>query len=215
MTRIVKKPEERKTEILDAAEKLFHTKGYEATTISDIIAKAGIARGTVYYYFKSKDEIMDAVIERSIVNQIESLMPIVNKQNLDAVAKIKQIITENSKMNLANQDMLDYLHQPQNVTMHQKSLVQGVRKSAPVIAQIIQQGVDEGQFKTEYPLELAEIILVGISFLFDPSIFPRSRAEYLTRMRALADVFETTLRADQGSFDFLPLLAEEIFPGQD
>jgi pyoverdine/dityrosine biosynthesis protein Dit1 len=74
-------------------------------------------------------------------------MPIVRNRALDAISKFKQIMVENSKMNFKNQDMLDYLHQPENVTMHQKSLVYGVRKAAPVLAQIIQQGVAAGQFK--------------------------------------------------------------------
>jgi hypothetical protein len=96
------------------------------------------------------------------------------------------------------------------VAMHQKSLVQAVQQFAPVFAGIIRQGITAGLFHTEYSLELTEFLLVGINFLFDPSIFSRSRNEYLARMRALADIFETTLRADKGSFDFLPLLVEEM-----
>ncbi len=206
MTRVLKEPEERRAEIMDVAQELFQAKGYEATTISDILEKAGIARGTFYYYFKSKDEIMDAVIERRIGEQNQALIPIVDNDNLDAVAKIRQIIVETRKMNLENKDILEYLHQPENIVMHQKSLVQGVRKFTPLVTQIIRQGIDEGQFHTEYPMELTEFLLVGMNFLFDPSIFPRSQEEYLARMRALTDILETTLRAQKGSFDFLPLL---------
>ncbi|HBE79260.1 MAG TPA: TetR/AcrR family transcriptional regulator [Firmicutes bacterium] len=209
MTRVLKEPEERKAEIMDTAQELFHIKGYEATTISDILEKAGIARGTFYYYFKSKDEIMNAVIERGIAEQIQTLMPIVENNNLNALEKLKQLIVENDRKNAENADMLAYLHQPENIVMHQKSLIQGVHQSAPLIAQIIRQGIEEGRFHTEYSLELAEFILVGTSFLFDSSIFHWEREEYSARMKALADILETTLRTEQGCFKFLHLLAKK------
>ena len=74
--RISKKPEERKNEILDNAEKLFGTKGYSKTTINDILLAVGIAKGTFYYYFKSKEEVMDAIVMRFIDNGIENIKAI-------------------------------------------------------------------------------------------------------------------------------------------
>jgi AcrR family transcriptional regulator len=64
--RIVKEHEERKSEILDAAEQLFAARGYEAATVNDILGAVKIAKGTFYYYFKSKEEVLDTFIERSI-----------------------------------------------------------------------------------------------------------------------------------------------------
>ena len=55
----------RREEILDAAEELFVTKGYEQATTVDIMQKVGIAKGTLYYHFTSKEEILDALIERA------------------------------------------------------------------------------------------------------------------------------------------------------
>lgn len=62
--RIVKEAEERKNEILDVAERLFGTKGFDNTSTNDILNEIGIARGTLYYHFKSKEDILDAMIER-------------------------------------------------------------------------------------------------------------------------------------------------------
>jgi AcrR family transcriptional regulator len=212
MVRIVKAPEERKAEIMDAAECLFETKGYEETSINDILQKIGIAKGTFYYYFKSKDEIMNAVIDRNIERQIQSLLPIVEDDHCNAMEKLRRIIYENRRMNAENEEMLDYLHQPENIVMHQKSLIQAVQKFAPVFSKIIRQGVAEKLFQTDYPLELAEFLLVGMNFLFDPSIFPWSREEFMTRVHTLTDILETTLRAEKGSFDFFKGLAQEIMP---
>ena len=65
----MKEAEERKKEILDIAEQLFIEKGFDNTSTNDILREIGIARGTLYYYFKSKEEILDAVIDR-ITNQL-------------------------------------------------------------------------------------------------------------------------------------------------
>ena len=62
--RIIKEAEERKNEILDVAGKLFGEKGYDATSTNDILKEIGIAKGTLYYHFKSKEDILDAMIER-------------------------------------------------------------------------------------------------------------------------------------------------------
>ena len=62
--RVVKEAEERRNEILDAADMLFADKGFDNTSTSDILEKVGIARGTLYYHFKSKEDILDALIDR-------------------------------------------------------------------------------------------------------------------------------------------------------
>lgn len=203
MVRKVMEPEERKSEILDVAEELFSTKGFDDTTTGDILEKAGIARGTLYYYFKSKEEIMNAVIERTIDRQVQSLKPILEDNTLNALEKIKLFICNNRKKNNDSGKTLDYLHKPENIVMHQKSLVAVVQKFAPLIAEIIQQGIAEKRFQTEYPLELVEFILVGMSFLFDTAIFPQSQEKKDARTRVLIDIMETSLRVEKGSFDFL------------
>lgn len=62
--RVVKEATVRRNEILDAAEQLFVTKGFDGTSTNDILERVGIACGTLYYHFKSKEEILDAMIER-------------------------------------------------------------------------------------------------------------------------------------------------------
>ena len=63
MVRTVKKPEERRLEIILAARHLFATKEYTNTTMRDVMDKLDIAKGTIYYYFRSKEEWLEAVIE--------------------------------------------------------------------------------------------------------------------------------------------------------
>jgi len=61
--RVTKVPEERKQELIDTAERLFLEKGYEQTTVADIVREIEVAQGTFYYYFSSKEEILEAIIE--------------------------------------------------------------------------------------------------------------------------------------------------------
>lgn len=211
MVRVLKDPEERKTEIMDAAWELFNAKGYEQTSVNDILQKVGIAKGTFYYYFKSKDEILDAVIDRGVKQQILGFRSIVDDNSINAIEKIKRILISDKKMHAENSEILDYLHKKENIVMHQKSLVLTIKKMSPVFSEVIIQGVKENLFSTEYPLEITEFILTGMSFLLDPSIFPWSKQEYITRIRALQEVMETTLRAQKGSFSFLSDIAEEMF----
>lgn len=92
MARIVKEADERKNEILDAAERLFTVKGYGKTTILDILEQVGIAKGTFYYYFKSKEEVMDAIIERFIEQDVQKARQIALDKGLTPVQKFCGII---------------------------------------------------------------------------------------------------------------------------
>jgi 2-dehydropantoate 2-reductase len=154
---------------------------------------------------------MNAVIERRIERQVQSLLPVINDTSLNALEKLAKIIYLNAEMNAGNKEMLDYLHKPDNSAMHQKALVLGVKKAAPILSHIIQQGIAEKIFHTPYPLEFAEYLLVGMNFLFDPSVFTWSNKEYVARMAMLADVFEATLHAKPGSFSFLNDYAQERY----
>lgn len=90
--RIIKEPEERKTEILDTAEHLFITKGYGKTTINDILKEIGIAKGTFYYYFKSKEEVMNAIVLRFVSVGVRKAREIVADNTLTAHEKITAFI---------------------------------------------------------------------------------------------------------------------------
>ena len=74
--RTVKQHDVRKSEILDCAQRLFYTVGYDQTTVAMIIDATGIAKGTFYHYFKSKEEMLDGVIERYTTLTMQTLEPI-------------------------------------------------------------------------------------------------------------------------------------------
>jgi len=84
-------PQERKQEILDAALSLFSEKGYSKTSIRDIQDAVGIARGTMYYHFASKEEILDALIMRLHNAVITKAKTLAENNNIPVPERLLQV----------------------------------------------------------------------------------------------------------------------------
>ncbi len=201
--RILKNPENRKTEILDAAEMLFVARGYAETTVNDILREVGIAKGTFYYYFQSKEEVMDAIVMRFIDKGVESAKAIAADPGLTAPEKLFQIIMGLRGDGGQKGEMIDELHQVNNAEMHQKSLVETILQLTPVLTDVIEQGIGEGAFQTPYPKETIEFLLVSSQFLLDEGIFQWEPQELMQKAMALTHIIETTLGAEKGSFAYI------------
>ncbi|MBO1004248.1 TetR/AcrR family transcriptional regulator [Pseudogracilibacillus auburnensis] len=201
--RISKAPEERRKEILDVAEKLFSTKGYVHTTINDILKTIGIAKGTFYYHFQSKEAVMDAIVERFIEEGVKVAEQIAANPHLNAQEKIFQIIMAQNPEAGRKEKMIEELHQVNNAEMHQKSLVETIVQLTPILTKVIEQGIEEGVFRTPYPKETVEVLLVSSGFLFDEGIFQWDPNEQMDKAVAFTYILEKTLGAEQGSFSYL------------
>lgn len=201
--RISKAPEERRKEILDVAEKLFSTKGYVHTTINDILKTIGIAKGTFYYHFESKEAVMDAIVERFIEEGVKVAEQIAANPDLNAQEKIFQIIMAQNPEAGRKEKMIEELHQVNNAEMHQKSLVETIVQLTPILTKVIDQGIEEGVFRTPYPKETVEVLLVSSGFLFDEGIFQWDPNEQMDKAVAFTYILEKTLGAEQGSFSYL------------
>lgn len=201
--RVTKNPEERRSEILDTSESLFAAKGYMKTTVNDILEAVGIAKGTFYYYFKSKEEVMDAIVMRFITHGVKAAKTIASSPELSAHEKIFQIIMAQQSEPERKGKMIDQLHQASNAEMHQKSLVETILQLTPVLTDVIQQGIAEGDFRTPYPRESVEFLLVSSQFLFDEGIFQWQPQELMQKALAFTHIIETTLGAEPGSFSYL------------
>lgn len=202
MARIVKKQEERRQEIIEAARELFQTQQYEMTTMNDVMKKLGIAKGTIYHYFKSKEELLEAVVERMADDYTDMMQAILDNTEGTALERITALITTGNVAEEKEQ-FLEQLHRPGNIGMHTRLLAATLIKLAPLYASVIQQGCDEGVFQTDHPLESAELLLAGIQFLSDTGVYPWSQADLMRRAAAFPALLETQLNAPPGSFYFL------------
>lgn len=201
--RISKKPEERRNEILDAAELLFTTKGFSKTTVNDILHMVGIAKGTFYYYFQSKEEVMDAIVMRFIAFGVEAAKAVAAHPELTAHDKIFQIMMSQQPDAGRKEQMIEQLHQVNNAEMHQKSLIETILQLTPVLTEVIEQGIAEGVFDTPYPKETVEFLLVSSQFIFDEGIFQWQPDELMTKAIAFTSMMEKMLGAEKGSFDYM------------
>lgn len=188
--------------ILDAMQDLLAEEKGAACSVSDIARKAGIGKGSIYYYFESKEAIFDALIERTYARIIEHCRELIGMSGADALTKFK-LLLHRYQSAVVDSSIDAYLHQPQNAAIHQKSLAKILLSLSPIIADIIRQGIGEGLFRCEHPQELAEIVLSAFCFLLDPGIFRWTPEQILKKLQAVADVLENTLMAPKGSFAFL------------
>lgn len=203
MVRIVKKAEERRDEIIQAAGELFLVKGYDRTTMKDVMERLQIAKGTIYHYFKSKEELLDAVLDSLVATMVEEMREIAEAAEGDALARLRHLILKTAEADSHDRELLDNLHQPGNTGMHLRLLAKMIILQAPIYAEFIRQGFEEQIFATDHPLESAEFILAAIQFLTDMGIYPWTEEQLTRRALALPALVEAQLRAPAGSFRFL------------
>jgi AcrR family transcriptional regulator len=202
MVRIVKKAEERRLEIVQAAYALFLTKGYDQTTMQDVMDRLGIAKGTIYHYFKSKEELLEAVIDHVVEESVSSMQAVLQGMPGNALEKTRLLIASGREA-FGREEILDHLHQAGNLGMHTRMLAVAILKQAPLYAELIRQGCADGLFRTDHPLECAEFILSAIQFLTDRGIYPWDPETLVRRGQALPGLIEALLQAPPGSFKFL------------
>lgn len=201
MTRIVKKPEERWQDIVLAAWNLFLENEYEKTTMDDVAKKIGIAKGTLYHYFNSKEELLDAVVLNYVDEYMAEIQTAMDEAKGNALDKM-QLLTKVCSSD--GQDRtIERLHRPGNIGLHARLMAVNVTKLAPIFAAIIKQGCDEGLFHVKEPLAAAEFILAGSLFLMDLGVNPWTQEDLTRRSLALPHFIEKLLQAPAGSFKFI------------
>ncbi|MGE9940102.1 TetR/AcrR family transcriptional regulator [Bariatricus sp. SGI.161] len=165
--RIVKEAEERKEEILDAAEKLFGTKGFDHTSTNDILEAVGIARGTLYYHFKSKEEILDGVIERISNRLMLDAGKVIRDTELPVLERLTKAILALNVESEIGHEVMEQVHRPQNALMHQKMQQQLLDGITPLFSELVEEGVRQGICHTDYPGEVVEMTLIYANTAFD------------------------------------------------
>jgi len=215
MARIIKKYDERKTEFLDTAQGLFFTKGYEQTAVETIIKKMGLSKGTFYYYFKSKKDLLDALIERLSEKILEEVRKIVDREDLDAIAKLNRAYTVAGSVKLENIELLKVLikvlYDDRNLFFRHKMFMSSMEILAPEFSKIIRQGVNEKVFNTPYPDEAARLIFeIGYIFsekvpqlIMDLDKNPENLNKVEKKYRVYENAIERIIGAEEGTIEIV------------
>lgn len=208
--RIVKEAEERKNEILDVAERLFGTKGFDHTSTNDILAEVGIARGTLYYHFQSKEEILDAVIDRMIGRMLAKAKSLVRQKEIPVLQRLTLAIRAVQISDSCGDALMEQIHRPQNALMHQKIQERLLAGMNPLLTGLIEEGVAAGICHTDYPAEVVEMTFLYANTVFD-ALAVQTEEERQKKMMAFIYNLERLLRMEQGSMmqAVLPLFSDE------
>lgn len=197
--RVIKEAEERRNEILDAADELFFQKGFDGTSTNDILEKVGIARGTLYHHFKSKEDIMDALIERYRERLLDAAQEIAANKSIPVVERIIQVVMALNISGGSSAEIMEHIHKPQNALMHQKIQKVIISGVTPILAGIIREGIEQGLFHTPFPYECMEMVVIYANTVFDDDYVEMTNEELATRMHAFIFNIERMLGVEQGS----------------
>lgn len=190
---VSKEYNERRKEILDSAGELFSTKGYDKCTVNDILDSIGIAKGTFYYYFKSKEEVLDAIIDRVTEIVVARAEDAASNSELSPVTKMLNTILSMRVESEVDIDLMEKLHKPENALMHQKSLSLMVTRVTPILVKIVDEGISQGIFNSDFPTQYMQIFLTSSITLLDDGIFQVKPEDTQMILRALVALLEKML----------------------
>jgi AcrR family transcriptional regulator len=205
--KIIKNPEERKNEILDAADKLFNQKGFDGTSTNDILEAVGIARGTLYYHFKSKEDIMDSLIDRYSFSLLNRAKEIAGNKSIPVYERIVQTVMALNMNHDSGKEIIEHIHKPQNALMHfkaQKAILNGL---TPILTGIVKEGIEQGLCTTPYPYEAIEMLVVYTNTVFDGNMIDLTDEDRVQRVKAFVFHTERLLGVERGTLS----LTQQIF----
>ncbi|UCH59552.1 MAG: TetR/AcrR family transcriptional regulator [Anaerolineales bacterium] len=166
MPRIVNEAEytARRNQILELAQQMVYTKGYEQMTIQDILDGLQISKGAFYHYFGSKQALLEALIERLVEEAEKIQAPILQAPDLTAMEKLKRYFYTLGRWKTERKSYLLNLMQvwynDENALVRQKLNTASIQRFAPVLTAIIHQGMQEGVLNPQYPKQAGEVVLV-------------------------------------------------------
>lgn len=200
------KHSDKKNELIKIAERLFIEKGYEETSVDDILKASGLSKGGFYHYFKSKDEVLTESMNNIIEKLLEQLEPIVDDNDLNALKKLKLFLEKKSEFQNSNREYAKYLSMlvRSDFTLY-KYYVTAAHKYVEPLGRIIEQGVNEGTFSVKFPYETADILLRTVVSL-PQSVFYHDyindEIKHNNYSVSINDVFVKTLGIDSNEIFF-------------
>ncbi len=187
-----KYPEVTVEKILDVSQRLFYEKGYEKTSIQDIVNElGGLSKGAIYHHFKSKEDILCELEER-IFKDNNPFAVVEKEKNLNGLQKLKYVIELNQKnqaMDENSQITEQFVPLLENPHILASTIRSNRKYLSPCFRKLIQEGIDDGSIKTKYAKELSELLPLMELWMM-PSVFPASDEEIKHKFEFLKNMFE-------------------------
>ena len=199
----MKKGERRKQDLLNIAYRMFIEKGYENTSVDDIIIEAGIAKGTYYYYFESKEATLEAVIEM-MIEKAENIAKAALTNPVPIPQKLASVVYA-FRPNKDEIVITDVLERKENIVMHDKIGKKIVEVAVPILSDIVREGIAQGIFACTNVEERVKMLLIMSQNMFDYGAYSNKDIE------VYVDMLEKSLGAKEGTMSFI---SEFLLEGQ-
>jgi len=192
----------RKKELINIAYDIFIAKGYENTSVDEIIAKAGIAKGTYYYHFESKEAMLEEVVGMIIDEGVKNAKMVLNS-DLELEEKLVGSILA-LRANPTEASLQDAVNSPENIVLHKKINDRIINEAVPIISEIVRAAKEKCIFNCDDNIEeRVRMTLILSSELFDHSEVDRNS------VLVFIDTLEKIYGAKQGSLLFITKLIKE------
>ncbi len=215
MARVIKEYTVRRNEILDVTQRLVQAKGYEQMTIQDILDDLQLSKGAFYHYFTSKQQLLEALIERMQEEIAPIVHSIVHDPHLSALEKLRHLFATLSRWKSAQKGfflaLLHVWYADDNALIRQKTRAMTIKQIAPQLQLIVQQGIQESSVVTAYPEQMGELILclmqdmgdalAGLYLVLNPTADDLLRIE--RTVAAYTDALERVLGTPSGSLQLV------------
>lgn len=140
----------RREQILDCAQTLFFTKGFEATTVQDLMLAAGVSKGGFYHHFAAKEDVLEGVSQRLANVSVQLIMEVMAVPGLTAFERLNQSLRAMRQFKSENAEGIlaafATLLRPENMTLYTRINQVNVEAVLPLFAEIIAAGRKDGSF---------------------------------------------------------------------
>ena len=185
-----KYPEITVEKILEAAKKLFLEKGYENTTIQDIVNElGGLTKGAIYHHFRTKEDIICALSDKMFSDN-NPFAIVKQRKDLNALQKMREVIKLNQTNTEEKQVNIQALPLLKNPRIFAEMMESNRNCFSLLWLELIEEGISDGSIKTEYAKEIAELIpLLGDVWLY-PVVYPATEQEILHKFLFFKEMLE-------------------------
>ena len=194
--------------ILDALQQLLEEKSIRHISVSEIAEKAGIGKGSIYYYYPSKDAIVDALIRRSYEQPLLTAKSLSSRTDISSFTRMAMLFQacRNSSVVFIRQKHRSETSAQDLALLHQKYLNYLVSELKPVLTEIISQGIACGEIHFDYPAALSEIALIVLAVKLDNSLVPSTPEEIEDTLKGLISLLEKGTGVPAGTLDYLSMI---------
>ncbi len=195
--------------ILDSLQQLLEQKNIQNISVSEIASNAGMGKGSIYYYFPSKNAIVEALIKRNYEKPLQIAKHLVSQSDISPFTRMAMLFQacRNSSSAFLNQNNATEISDAQNqALLHQKYLNYLISELKPELAEIIKQGIERGEIHFDYPEALSEIVLIVIAIKLDNSFIPSTQQETENTLKGLISLLERGTGVPNGTLSYLSLI---------